>query len=184
MKEKANVQSAAPRKVKGTVLFTVVCVMMVLIVFLMGTLTLAATANNRANAKYQKTQTEAIARTVLDSVAQAIADDDDASGVRSVVVAEGSIPVTLDGVTYTVNVTNTGRTQNYYDIENSTPWQTSPVYQLEVQVDKTKANTTYSAFVTAKTETTGGGGGGGGGGGAFVSMGNTWSAESPCIRMV
>lgn len=173
MKEKANVQSAAPRKVKGTVLFTVVCVMMVLIVFLMGTLTLAATANNRANAKYQKTQTEAIARTVLDSVAQAIADDDDASGVRSVVVAEGSIPVTLDGVTYTVNVTNTGRTQNYYDIENSTPWQTSPVYQLEVQVDKTKANTTYSAFVTAKTETTGGGGGGGGGGGAFVSMGDT-----------
>ncbi len=173
MKEKANVQSAAPRKVKGTVLFTVVCVMMVLIVFLMGTLALASTANNRANAKYQKTQTEAIARTVLDSVAQAIADDDDATGVRSVVVAEGSIPVTLDGVTYTVNVTNTGRTQNYYDIENSTPWQTSPVYQLEVQVDKTKANTTYSAFVTAKTETTGGGGGGGGGGGAFVSMGDT-----------
>ena len=44
MKEKARLT-----KVKGTVLFTVVSVMMVLIVFLMGTLALAATANNRAN---------------------------------------------------------------------------------------------------------------------------------------
>lgn len=174
MKEKANVQSAAPRKVKGTVLFTVVCVMMVLIVFLMGTLALAATANNRANANYQKTQTEQTARTVLDAVAQAIADDTDATGVRSVIVAQGTIPVTLDGQTYNVTSINTGRTQNYYDADNSTPWQSSPIYQLTVTVDKSRADTTYSAFVTAQTETTppilppppSGGG-------AFVSMGDT-----------
>ena len=64
MKERTNPKSVAPRKVKGTVLFTVVCVMMVLIVFLIGTLALAGTASMRASNTYSSTQTQATARAV------------------------------------------------------------------------------------------------------------------------
>ena len=47
MKDK-TIPKAVPKKVKGTVLFTVVAVMMVLIVFLMGTLALAATVTKKS----------------------------------------------------------------------------------------------------------------------------------------
>ena len=167
------------RAAKGTVLFTVVAVMMVLIVFLMGTLALAATANNRAQAVYQKAQTEATARAVLEAAYQAIADDTTATGIRSNVTAAttttpGTVDVRLSDTnqTYRVEIYDSGDTKSYYDpVERK--WDTSKVYRLSVTVDKTKADTTYNAFITAKTETTPGHGNGGGGGGAFVSMGTT-----------
>lgn len=166
------------RAAKGTVLFTVVAVMMVLIVFLMGTLALAATANNRAHAVYQKAQTEATARAVLEAAYQAIADDTTATGIRSnVTAATTTTPGTVDvhlsdtNQTYRVEIYDSGDNKSYYDpVERK--WNTSKIYRLSVTVDKTKADTTYNAFITAKTETTPGHGGGGGGGGAFVSMGN------------
>ena len=166
------------RAAKGTVLFTVVAVMMVLIVFLMGTLALAATANNRAQAVYQKAQTEATARAVLEAAYQAIADDTTATGIRSnVTAATTTTPGTVDvhlsdtNQTYRVEIYDSGDTKSYYDpVERK--WDTSKVYRLSVTVDKTKADTTYNAFITAKTENIPGGGGGGGGGGAFVSMGS------------
>lgn len=174
MKEKANKTSAAPYKVKGAVLFTVVCVMMVLIVFLMGTLALAATANNRAHSNYQKAQTEATARAVLDAAARAVQDDTAATGVRTSVVSGVGFDVQLGagGEIYKVDVRDTGSDKSYYD-ENDKAWKLADVYELSVTIDKTKADTTYSAYVTAKTVTTPGSGGGGGGGGAFVSMGGT-----------
>lgn len=68
-------EKTTPKKLKGTVLFTVVSVMMVLIVFLAGTLALATTASNRAHRNYQTAQAEAVARTVLDSAIKAIEED-------------------------------------------------------------------------------------------------------------
>ena len=68
MKERTNPKSVAPHKVKGTVLFTVVCVMMVLIVFLMGALALAGTASMRASNTYSSTQTQATARAGVNAI--------------------------------------------------------------------------------------------------------------------
>ena len=75
MKERTNTKSVAPRKVKGTVLFTVVCVMMVLIVFLMGALALAATANNRAMKNYNEAQTQATAKAGVRAMVSALKND-------------------------------------------------------------------------------------------------------------
>ena len=162
------------RAAKGTVLFTVVAVMMVLIVFLMGTLALAATANNRAQSNYQKVQTESTARTVLEAVNDAIKDDVDATGVRAQIIAEQPIDVQLSdsGQIYTVNVRDSGKKRSYFE-PNERKWIASNIYELSVTVDKTKADTTYTAYVTAQVVTTPGSPPGTGGGGAFVSMGDT-----------
>ncbi len=56
------------KNVKGSVLFTVVAVMMVMIVFVMATLTLAGVANRRSYASYSKNQTTYTARAAVDSV--------------------------------------------------------------------------------------------------------------------
>lgn len=177
MKEKARLT-----KVKGTVLFTVVSVMMVLIVFLMGTLALAATANNRANRNYQKEQTEATARAVLDAVVEAINQDDKKVGGladRIGSLATGSeinFDVTIDdGVSpkdYPVTITKTEERPFYADEK----WQKGSVYSVSttVRMTSTDVETVYTAYMSdADVNTGNGGGGGGGGGGAFVSMGST-----------
>ncbi|MEE5993752.1 MAG: hypothetical protein V3G42_10990 [Oscillospiraceae bacterium] len=170
MKDK-TIPNASPKRVKGTVLFTVVAVMMVLIVFLMSVLSLAAAANNRANANYQKAQTEIIARTVLDAAVRSIEEDETVSGIRKDVISENDITVTLEGVAYTVEVANAGYKRSYYN-DTLHSWEEGDIYQLSVTVDKTRADTTYTAFVTAKTETTPPTDNDDGYG-AFVSMGGT-----------
>jgi len=55
------------KKLKGTVLFTVVSVMSILLIFLLSTLVLAASTNNRTHKTYASTQTEYAARTAIES---------------------------------------------------------------------------------------------------------------------
>jgi len=62
------------KNVKGSVLFTVVAVMMVMIVFVMATLTIAGAANKRAYASYSKNQTTYTARSAIESVYSAMSD--------------------------------------------------------------------------------------------------------------
>ena len=97
MKERTNPKSVAPHKVKGTVLFTVVIVMMVLIVFLMAALALSATASRRAANTYSTAQTQATARAGVDAIISAMrnnkeiataANDLSASGTQRVNVGE------------------------------------------------------------------------------------------------
>ncbi|HHX58033.1 MAG TPA: hypothetical protein GX710_08465, partial [Clostridiales bacterium] len=57
-------------KLKGTVLFTVVSVMMVLIVFVMATLTIASAASKRSYNTYFKNQSLYSARSVVDTTVQ------------------------------------------------------------------------------------------------------------------
>lgn len=57
-----------PKRLKGVVLYTVVGVMMVLLLFVMSALALAANANRRALQDYAKTQTQYTARSVVESV--------------------------------------------------------------------------------------------------------------------
>lgn len=64
------------RHFKGSVLFTVVSVMSLLIIFLMGTLVLATSASNRAHKNYTSSQTEFTSRTVVDSVLNAVTVDE------------------------------------------------------------------------------------------------------------
>lgn len=60
------------RKLRGSVLLTVVCVMSLLIVFLFGTLALATAANNRAHVNYSTAQTGVTSRTVVDAAIKAM----------------------------------------------------------------------------------------------------------------
>lgn len=172
MKEKAS-----PKRLKGTVLFTVVSVMMVLIVFLMGTLALAATASNRAASNYQKAQTEATARTVIDSVVQAINTNEDIrSQVASMTTIGSSISLDVqgtDGMSEDVTITCRDKRQMFDTAEQE--WnENGYIYEVTTTVDKTKAETTYSAYIGAiRPETDAPGGGGG----AFVSLGDTGGTE-------
>lgn len=65
------------RKFKGSVLFTVVFVMSILIVLLMGTLTLAYATNSRAHVNYSSAQTGITSRLVTESSIQAINGNED-----------------------------------------------------------------------------------------------------------
>lgn len=166
-------------RLKGTVLYTVVSVLMVLIVFLMGTLALAATASNRAYTNYQKEQTEYTARAVLDSVVQAINQDNTATGIKHQMVNrlqnQGNsfdVNVQVEGVSHTVTITNNG-TQSIYN-KDSESWVTGDIFEVSTTVDKTMAGTTYSAYIVGEhsvTQTPSGGGG------AFVSLGDTDGTE-------
>ncbi len=177
MKEKARLT-----KVKGTVLFTVVSVMMVLIVFLMGTLALAATANNRANRNYQKEQTEATARAVLDAVVEAINQDDKKVGGLTDKIGNLSI----GGADLTFNVTfDEGGTKKEYPVTitkmeerpfyEKDKWQTGNVYSVSTTIimQSTGVETVYTAYMSDAEINTGNGGKGGGNGGAFVSVGGS-----------
>ena len=175
MKEKP-IPKAVPKKVKGTVLFTVVAVMMVLIVFLMGTLALAATANRRAQTNFQKSQTETKARAAIDSVVQAINNDTAATGIRKDLLAGKAVRVSLvdskgESKPYVVSMSKTDQQRSGH---KAGAWINYDVYELSVTVDDMiLASTTYSAYITAETEesTTDPPKSNSSGDGAFVSMG-------------
>lgn len=175
MKEKVKPDSARkiPKRVQGTVLFTVVCVMMVLIVFLMGTLALAATANNRAYNNYQKEQTEYTARTVLDATVQAINEDTSTTGIKSQISGLGvgsdmTVNVTgTDGLSEIVTITNLGSRTVYNSAAGQ--WVSGKIYEVSADVSRTLAQTRYSAYIVDASITPPGGSGSGGG--AFVSLG-------------
>lgn len=149
MKEKTTI----PKRVKGTVLFTVVAVMMVLIVFMTATLALAASANRRAYAQFQKHQTEATARTVLDAAMQAINDDIGDSGGLKDQISKTSTSMTMnvsasDGLNEIVTVTNTGKTKSVFDADQGT-WVEGAVYELRTTVvnEATGSATDYCAYI-------------------------------------
>jgi hypothetical protein len=166
-------------KVKGTVLYTVVSVLMVLIVFLMGTLALAATANRRSYTNYQKEQTEYTARLLLDSVVKTIEDDTTTTGIRQQMVngltsvgSSMTVTVTLEGVDHDVEITNVGE-KTLYD-ETRTQWVTGDVYEVAAVNSKLLADTTFCAYIVGEHEVTRRSNGGGG---AFVSMGDLGGSE-------
>lgn len=70
-------------KLKGTVLFTVISVMSLLIIFLTSTLVLATSASNRSHKNYSASQAEYTARAAIDSFSQAM--------VRNVAIAQSVV---------------------------------------------------------------------------------------------
>lgn len=63
------------KKVKGSVLLTVICVMFVMLIIVTATLTLAANASNRAYADYQKNQATYTARSVVNKTIETLQID-------------------------------------------------------------------------------------------------------------
>ena len=73
-------------KLRGTVLFTVVCVMALLIIFLTGTLALATASSNRAHKSYSSSQANYTAKTAITGFTRALSTQ---KNVRDVIVNLG-----------------------------------------------------------------------------------------------
>ena len=58
------------KTLRGSVLFTVICVMALLIIFLTGTLALASASSNRAHKSYASSQASYTARAAIDAFVQ------------------------------------------------------------------------------------------------------------------
>ncbi len=86
-----NIQMKGKKRVKGTVLFTVVAVMFVLIVFLMSTLILTTSANRRSYYTYYQTQAQYATSAALDAITNyAYSDKDFSDWVTSAEVSDGN----------------------------------------------------------------------------------------------
>lgn len=162
-------------KVKGTVLYTVISVLMILVVFLMGTLALAATASNRAYGNYQKKQTEATARAVLDSVVQAINEDSDLKGeVEALVDTGGELKVEVsgtDGLFEEAYITYYGERQvlnTHKQKEDDPDWIKGWMFEVRTVASRSMAETSYSAYIVEGTIVSDPGQGSG----AFVALGD------------
>jgi len=107
-------------KLKGTVLFTVISVMSLLIIFLTSTLVLATSASNRSHKNYSVSQAEYTARAAIDSFSQAMARN--VAVAKSVVdLNESNKLITPDVV---INDAQMGQV-GYYD--NTGNWQDNKI---------------------------------------------------------
>lgn len=107
-------------KLKGTVLFTVISVMSLLIIFLTSTLVLATSASNRSHKNYSVSQAEYTARAAIDSFSQAMARN--VAVAKSVVdLNESNKLITPDVV---INDAQMGQV-GYYD--NTGSWQDNKI---------------------------------------------------------
>ncbi|MDE7097896.1 MAG: hypothetical protein K2O60_01950, partial [Ruminococcus sp.] len=156
------------RKLRGSVLLTVVCVMSLLIVFLFGTLTLATASNNRAHVNYSSAQTDVTSRIVVDSAIRAISVNNDyGSFIGS--IGESDTGKTVN-VTLGDGVPNRGRygdiapvsvewagTKDFYDPVNQ-KWANGGVLKFTSTVSMAGVDSTTSAYVVkqpAGTSSTG-----------------------------
>lgn len=96
-------------KVKGTVLLTVVGVMMVMVVFLMSTLIMTTTAKRRSYYTYFETQAQYAAQAALDAVTHdAYSDEQFNQWMKSLPSEGGTITVNFDNSIIPVTTNNAG----------------------------------------------------------------------------
>lgn len=165
------------RKLKGSVLLTVVAVMSILVVFLFGTLALALAANNRAHVNYSSAQTSITARTVAESVVRSINENPtkDGAAFANLIgeVVEGSDPVSV-AVSINGDGTNTlGRidpvtvsyagTKKYYNVSKN-EWEDRDLLKFTATVNMSGVTSTASVYALkykrGDTPSTSGGGAG------------------------
>lgn len=164
-------------KVKGSILFTVVSVMAILIIFLMGTLVLATSASNRAHRTYSTSQTQYTARTAIDSILEAFSSSDDfAEAVCNLSSTNKSLAVDVEldqstlasmGDIHDVVVEYVGQ-QKYYN-ENTKVWEDKDQLKITAQVTLggiTKTATGYLIKDPPRNNSSSGGGAG------FVTAGD------------
>lgn len=164
-------------KVKGSILFTVVSVMAILIIFLMGTLVLATSASNRAHRTYSTSQTQYTARTAIDSILEAFSSSDDfAEAICNLSSTNKSLAVDVEldqstlasmGDIHDVVVEYVGQ-QKYYN-ENTKVWEDKNQLKITAQVTLggiTKTATGYLIKDPPRNNSSSGGGAG------FVTAGD------------
>lgn len=158
-------------KVKGSILFTVVSVMAILIIFLMGTLVLATSASNRAHRTYSTSQTQYTARTAIDSILEAFSSSDDfAEAICDLSPSNSSLTVDVEldqstlasmGDVHDVVIEYVGQ-QKYYN-ENTKVWEDKDQLKITAQVTLggiTKTATGYLIKDPPKNNSSSGGGAG------------------------
>ncbi|MCM1132333.1 MAG: polymer-forming cytoskeletal protein [Ruminococcus flavefaciens] len=172
------------RRLHGSVLLTVVCVMSILIVFLFGTLALATAANNRAHVNYSTAQTEVTSRTVVDAAIKAMVASPDYANAVSTVDSTGiRVNVQLDGSTVPnvgkygdiepVEIKPVGK-KKFYDADKK-EWIDGDILKFTSVVSMAGVDSTTSAYIVKQPPTKDKGNGGGGAG--FVT---TAGAELTC----
>lgn len=167
------------RKLRGSVLLTVVFVMSILIIFLFGTLTLALAANNRAHVNYSSAQTGITARAVVDSAIKAIENNSENGKAYSKAVGDltagNEIHVVAqlagDGVgsfgeIEDVVISHAGTKDYYiYDTVNGiNKWEKGDLLKFTATVNMAGVRTQASAYVLKFKQLDNAGGGGGGAG--------------------
>lgn len=143
------------RKFKGSVLFTVVFVMSILIVLLFGTLTLAYATNSRAHVNYSSAQTGITSRLITESAIKAINGNTDyASAVGDMGSGGLSVNVSISndkdnigsmGHISPVTISKVGE-KEYWDFQNK-KWQTRDVLKFTSTVNQAGVESTSSAYV-------------------------------------
>jgi len=167
------------RKLKGSVLLTVVSVMALLIIFLFGTLVLATAANNRAHINYSTAQTNITARTIVKTAFDAIEHNKDYADAMDALSSTNKtldIPVTISS--NSTNVSTLGHvdsltaeymgTRKFYN-KNRSKWDDCTVIRIAANVTMNGITTTSCAYVVKDPPEPPGDGGGGGAG--FVTTG-------------
>lgn len=169
------------RQLKGSVLFTVVSVMSLLIIFLMATLVLATSAGKRAHKSYSTSQTQYTARTAVDSVFQAIGASQDFADAIDALSASNKGPLNVEvqiddapsmGRIESCTVTWEG-SQSFYN-ESEHEWQTKDLLKITANVTLGGQTTTGSSYILKdppQTTTQNGGGAG------FVTAGSAETAN-------
>lgn len=165
------------RKLKGSVLLTVVFVMAILIVFMFGTLSLALSASNRSHVNYSSAQTSVTARAVAESAIMAIANNSDNGKAYAEAIAnlkdrnslEVGVQLSSDadgplamGDVSNVVISHIGTTDFYDPVANR--WETRDVLKFTANVEMAGVVSTSSVYVVKHydKDTSGGTGGGAG----------------------
>lgn len=173
-------------KVGGSVLFTVIVVMMVLVVFLMGTLGLASAANKRAQNSYTSSQAQYTARMAVESVLAAMQNDyvvaKTVNDLATGKMGENSIPVEIDtsqlypkdagsiaayGTVTSCTIERAG--QDYYYVDNK--WTGRDMIKITATAQLGSQENTVSAYIMKKDTTIKPINNPGGGGGGLVAAG-------------
>lgn len=173
------------KTLRGSILFTVVCVMALLIIFLTGTLALASAAGNRAHRSYSVSQANYTARAAIASFTEAMKRDERIVAAVQAVGSDPSVPAlhpqviindkTLGEIGYidshgdwikdhieVTHVPNTGA-YDYYDKKGDGNYGWYPVDTVKITATCKvgKERETVSAYVqkapSSQTVTNGGG---------------------------
>lgn len=173
-------------KVGGSVLFTVIVVMMVLVVFLMGTLGLASAANKRAQNSYTSSQAQYTARMAVESVLAAMQNDyvvaKTVNDLATGKMGKNSIPVEIDtsqlypkdagsiaayGTVTSCTIERAG--QDYYYVDNK--WTGRDMIKITATAQLGSQENTVSAYIMKKDTTIKPLSGPGGAGAGLVAAG-------------
>lgn len=148
---------------KGSVLFTVVSVMSLLVIFLMGTLVLATSASNRSHKNYSASQAEYTARAAIESfsqamgrnaaVAQTVIDMSKSTSIQPTVMMEnsqmGSVGYYDDSGAWVDNKINVEYVDDTYVYADG-KWEEQQVLRVTATAQVGKEESTVSLYLRKK----------------------------------